>query len=40
VRLLRLARTLADLDDRPAVVEGDVWQAATLRGFAASGSSA
>ncbi len=34
VRLLRLARTLADLDDRPAIAEGDVWEAATLRGFA------
>jgi magnesium chelatase family protein len=34
VRLLRLARTLADLDDRPAVREVDVWDAATLRGFA------
>ncbi len=35
VRLLRLARTLADLDDRDAVQEVDVWEAAALRGFAA-----
>ena len=34
VRLLRLARTLADLDDRDAVTDIDVWQAAALRGFA------
>ncbi len=33
VRLLRLARTLADLDDRAAIAEEDVWQAAALRGF-------
>ncbi len=33
VRLLRLARTLADLDDRPDVQEVDIWQAAALRGF-------
>ena len=36
VRLLRLARTLADLDDRDRVTDVDVWQAAALRGFAAS----
>jgi magnesium chelatase family protein len=36
VRLLRLARTLADLDDRDCVTDIDVWQAAALRGFAAS----
>ncbi|MFY9343163.1 MAG: ATP-binding protein, partial [Planctomycetota bacterium] len=35
VRLLRLARTLADLDDRPTVREVDVWEAAALRGFQA-----
>jgi len=35
VRLLRIARTLADLDDRAAVRDVDVWEAATLRGFAA-----
>lgn len=34
VRLLRLARTLADLDDRSAIAELDIWQAARLRGFA------
>jgi magnesium chelatase family protein len=34
VRLLRLARTLADLDDRAAIAEVDVWEAAALRGFA------
>ena len=33
VRLLRLARTLADLDDRAAVTEVDVLEAAALRGF-------
>lgn len=33
VRLLRLARTLADLDDREQVEDVDVLQAATLRGF-------
>lgn len=33
VRLLRLSRTLADLDDRARVEEVDIWQAATLRGF-------
>lgn len=33
VRLLRLARTLADLDDRDAVHDAEVWQAAALRGF-------
>ena len=36
VRLLRLARTLADLDDRDRVTDIDVFQAAALRGFAAS----
>ena len=36
VRLLRLARTLADLDDRDTIAEIDVFEAATLRGFAAS----
>jgi magnesium chelatase family protein len=36
VRLLRLARTLADLDDRAAIGEVDVFEAATLRGFAAA----
>ncbi|MBL8755191.1 MAG: YifB family Mg chelatase-like AAA ATPase [Planctomycetes bacterium] len=35
VRLLRLARTLADLDDRAAIGEVDVFEAAALRGFAA-----
>ena len=35
VRLLRLARTVADLDDRAAVTDGDVFEAAALRGFAA-----
>ena len=33
VRLLRLARTLADLDDRAAVTDIDVLEAASLRGF-------
>lgn len=33
VRLLRVARTLADLDDRERVAEVDIWQAAALRGF-------
>jgi len=33
VRLLRLARTLADLDDRDAVEDVDVLQAAALRGL-------
>ncbi len=37
VRMLRMARTLADLDDRPSVNEIDVWQAASLRGFAIDG---
>jgi hypothetical protein len=32
-----MARTLADLDDRPSVNEIDVWQAASLRGFATNG---
>lgn len=36
VRLLRLARTLADLDDRAKVGEVDIWQAAALRGFVAT----
>jgi magnesium chelatase family protein len=35
VRLLRLARTLADLDDRAAITSLDIWEAAALRGFAA-----
>ncbi len=35
VRLLRLARTLADLDDRAAIGDVDVFEAATLRGFVA-----
>ncbi|MFN7670230.1 MAG: YifB family Mg chelatase-like AAA ATPase [Planctomycetota bacterium] len=34
VRLLRLARTLADLDDREHIDEVDVLEAANLRGFA------
>lgn len=34
VRLLRLARTLADLDDRARVDDVDVLEAASLRGFA------
>ena len=34
VRLMRLARTLADLDDRAAIGEADVFEAAALRGFA------
>ena len=38
VRLLRLARTLADLDDHDTVRDVDVFQAASLRGFAASSS--
>ena len=33
VRLLRIARTLADLDDRQHVAEVDIWRAAALRGF-------
>ncbi|MCB9877362.1 MAG: YifB family Mg chelatase-like AAA ATPase [Planctomycetes bacterium] len=33
VRLLRIARTLADLDDRPAVDDAHVLQAAALRGL-------
>lgn len=37
VRLLRLARTLADLDDRDRVDDVDVLEAATLRGFARAG---
>jgi magnesium chelatase family protein len=36
VRLLRIARTLADLDDRDAIAEVDIWEAAALRDFAAS----
>jgi magnesium chelatase family protein len=35
VRLLRLARTLADLDDRDRIADVDVLEAAALRGFAA-----
>ena len=35
VRLLRLCRTLADLDDRDIISEVDVFEAAALRGFAA-----
>ena len=38
VRLLRVGRTLADLDDREAVGTGDILQAAQLRGFAAQSS--
>ncbi|MCC7397264.1 MAG: YifB family Mg chelatase-like AAA ATPase [Planctomycetes bacterium] len=34
VRLLRLARTLADLDDRDTIDAGDVLEAAALRGLA------
>jgi len=34
VRLLRVARTLADLDDRDGVTADDVLEAAALRGFA------
>ncbi|MFN9275993.1 MAG: ATP-binding protein, partial [Planctomycetota bacterium] len=34
VRLLRLARTLADLDDREHIDDVDVLEAANLRGFA------
>jgi len=33
VRLLRLARTLADLDERGSIGEVDVFEAASLRGF-------
>ncbi|HEX6811046.1 MAG TPA: YifB family Mg chelatase-like AAA ATPase [Planctomycetota bacterium] len=33
VRLLRLARTLADLDERASIGEVDVFEAAALRGF-------
>jgi predicted ATPase with chaperone activity len=36
VRLLRLCRTLADLDDRDTIAEVDVLEAAALRGFAAA----
>jgi magnesium chelatase family protein len=36
VRLLRLARTLADLDDRDGVAECDLLEAAALRGFGAT----
>lgn len=36
VRMLRMARTLADLDDRPSINEVDILQAASLRGFATS----
>jgi magnesium chelatase family protein len=35
VRLLRLARTLADLEQRDTIREDDVLEAAALRGFAA-----
>ncbi len=35
VRLLRLARTIADLDDRDTVVDADILEAAALRGFRA-----
>ncbi len=38
VRLLRLARTVADLDDRDAITEIDVFQAAALRGFGPIGA--
>jgi magnesium chelatase family protein len=34
-RLLRLARTLADLDDRAAITDADVFEAAALRGLRA-----
>ena len=37
VRLLRIARTLADLDDRQELDEGDILEAARLRGFARHG---
>ncbi|MBM4061202.1 MAG: YifB family Mg chelatase-like AAA ATPase [Planctomycetes bacterium] len=37
VRLLRLARTLADLDDRDAIADFDVLEAAALRGFTDGG---
>jgi magnesium chelatase family protein len=40
VRLLRLARTLADLDDRDRVADTDVLQAAALRGLASTPASA
>jgi len=40
VRILRIARTLADLDDRPSVTEVDIWQAAALRNFDAPTTSA
>lgn len=40
VRLLRLARTLADLDDRDAVSDVDVLEAALLRGLPAGGFAA
>jgi len=36
VRLLRVARTLADLDDRDGISEIDVSEAAALRGFTAT----
>jgi magnesium chelatase family protein len=36
VRLLRLARTLADLDDRERIEEIDILEAAALRGFTES----
>jgi predicted ATPase with chaperone activity len=34
VRLLRVARTIADLDDREGLVDADVWEADRLRGVA------
>jgi predicted ATPase with chaperone activity len=34
IRLLRVARTLADLDDRDELRAEDVLEAAALRGFA------
>ncbi|HEX5051801.1 MAG TPA: YifB family Mg chelatase-like AAA ATPase [Planctomycetota bacterium] len=40
VRLLRIARTLADLDDRASVAEVDVFEAAALRGFGTAGAAA
>ncbi|MGE3172835.1 MAG: YifB family Mg chelatase-like AAA ATPase [Planctomycetota bacterium] len=38
VRLLRVARTLADLDQRPELTVDDVLEAAALRGFARQGA--
>jgi magnesium chelatase family protein len=40
IRLLRLCRTLADLDDRDAITETDVFEATALRGLAADRSGA